>query len=93
MRSIVRKEETMPDFMYGVCVGAEGARSGGERSDPERRAPSWQPFGVSGTDLHNPEVPAKATRRRFSAQYKKNILQESDACKGIPGAKGCIHHT
>ena len=24
MRSTVRKEETMPDFMYGVCVGAEG---------------------------------------------------------------------
>ena len=40
MRPTVRKEETMPDFMYGVCVGAEGARSGGERSEPERRAPS-----------------------------------------------------
>ena len=34
MRSTVRKEETMPDFMYGVCVNAEGTRSGGERLPP-----------------------------------------------------------
>lgn len=88
MRFTVRKEETMPDFMYGVCVGAEGARSGGERSEPERSAPSRQPFSVFGADLHDPEVPAKATRRRFSANYKTDILQEADACKGIPGAMG-----
>ena len=78
MRPTVRKEETMPDFMYGVCVGAE----------PERRAPSRPLFGVLGANLHDPEVPAKATRRRFSAKYKKDILQEADACKGIPGAIG-----
>ncbi len=88
MRSTVRKEEMMPGFMYGVCVGAEGARSGGERSEPERRAPSRPIFGVLGANLHNPEVPAKATRRRFSAKYKNDILQEADACKGIPGAIG-----
>ena len=46
MRSTVRKEETMPDFMYGVCIGAEGARSGGERSEPERRAPSRSLFAA-----------------------------------------------
>jgi len=90
MRSTVRKEETMPDFMYGVCVGAEGARSGGERSEPERSAPSRPLFGVLGASLHDPEVPAKATRRRFSAEYKKNILQEANACKGIPGAMGSL---
>lgn len=88
MRSTMTNEETMPDFMYGVCVGAEGARSGGERSEPERRAPSRPLFGVLGANLHDPEVPAKATRRRFSAKYKKDILQEADACKGIPGAIG-----
>ena len=90
MSFTLRKEETIPDFTYGVCVGAEGARSGGERSEPERRAPSGSIFGVLGTRLHDPEVPAKATRRRFSAKYKKNILQESDACKGIPGAIGSL---
>jgi transposase len=45
---------------------------------------------VLGARLHDPEVPAKATRRRFSAKYKKNILQESDACKGISGAIGSL---
>ena len=53
MRPTVRKEETMPDFMYGVCVGAEGARSGGERSEPERRAPSRPLFGVLGSGHRN----------------------------------------
>ena len=26
MRPTVRKEEAMPDVMYGVCVGAEGSK-------------------------------------------------------------------
>ena len=36
----------------------------------------------------DPEVPAKATRRRFSAKYKLRILAEIDACtqKGQVGA-------
>ena len=38
----------------------------------------------------DPEVPAKAQRRRFSAQYKKRVLDEADACKGKPGAIGAL---
>ena len=33
------------------------------------------------------EVVAKATRRRFAAEYKRKILREADACK-TPGAIG-----
>ena len=29
----------------------------------------------------DPEVPAKATRRRFTAEYKRRLLIEADACK------------
>ncbi len=29
----------------------------------------------------NPEVPERAKRRRFSADYKLRILQEADRCK------------
>ena len=29
----------------------------------------------------DPEVPAKATRRRFSARYKLRILEQTDACE------------
>ena len=38
---------------------------------------------ASGSDRHpDPEVPAKAKRRQFSAEYKLRILREADACKG-----------
>jgi len=89
MRSTVRKEETMPD---GVCLG-EGARSGGERSEPERMAPSRPSIGVvmgTETEALDPEVPAKAFRRRFSAKYKMNILKKAEDCKGTPGALGAL---
>ena len=34
---------------------------------------------VSAT-VPNPEVVAKAVRRHFTADYKRRILQEADAC-------------
>jgi transposase-like protein len=30
----------------------------------------------------DPEVPEKAVRRRFSGEYKLNILQQAEACRG-----------
>jgi len=33
----------------------------------------------------NPEVPEKAARRRFTAEYKLNILQQAEACRGEDG--------
>ena len=83
----------MPDSFYGICIHAEGVRSGCERSELERRTPSRPPFGVLGTvksGLPDPKVPAKVNRRRFSAQYNKNILEEAEACKGTPGAIGAL---
>ena len=35
------------------------------------------------------EVVAKATRRRFTAEYKRKIVQDADACK-MPGAVGAL---
>ena len=35
------------------------------------------------------EVVAKATRRRFTAAYKRNILRDADACR-TPGAIGAL---
>ena len=37
----------------------------------------------------NSEVPSKATRRRFTAEYKLRILREADQCKG-PGEVGAL---
>src|SRR2546427_1311245 len=35
------------------------------------------------------EVVAKATRRRFTVEYKRKIVREADACK-TPGAIGAL---
>ena len=35
------------------------------------------------------EVVAKATRRRFTVEYKRKIVREADACK-TPGAAGAL---
>jgi len=82
-------EATVVDVQLGGSMMPGGSRSGGERSDPERR----DPVGVvplKGNERPDPEVPVKARRRRFSAQYKKKILEEADGCKGKPGAMGAL---
>lgn len=40
--------------------------------------PSSSNDSLNGTALPDPQVPAKATRRQFSTQYKLQILQEVD---------------
>jgi len=44
---------------------------------------------VLGTKASEVEVVAKATRRRFSAEYKLKILREAEACTK-PGAIGAL---
>jgi transposase-like protein len=44
---------------------------------------------VPRADVNEIEVLAKATRRRFTAEYKQKILQEADACSA-PGAIGAL---
>jgi transposase len=44
-----------------------------------RRATGVSGIGAAATP--DPEVPAKAKRRRFSAEYRLKILREADACK------------
>ena len=38
--------------------------------------------GVSAGAHPDPEVPERAKRRQFTAEYKLRILREADACKG-----------
>jgi len=87
------EEEAMVDVELGGFMMSGGAMSGGERSDPERRDPPRSAVEVvsrEGIERPDPEVPAKAQRRRFSAQYKKKLLKEADACKGRHGAMGAL---
>ena len=67
--------------------------SAGERSEPKRAEgagttaalapPAGAPLVVAG----NSEVEAKASRRRFTVDYKRTIVREADACK-TSGAVG-----
>ena len=44
---------------------------------------------VAGANVNEVEVLAKATRRRFSAEYKLRILREAEACTQ-PGELGAL---
>ena len=48
----------------------EVSKIGAEQTDPDKILPR-----------PDPEVPAKATRRRFSARYKLRILEQADGCE------------
>jgi transposase-like protein len=47
------------------------------------------PAGTSRATAPDPEVPAKVQRRQFSAEYRRRILKEADACKKH-GALGAL---
>jgi len=65
-----------------VVVGpdAEGAR---------RATGASGPMATLRAPTPDPEVPAKAERRRFTAEYRLRILREADACKKH-GALGAL---
>ena len=44
---------------------------------------------VTTTQVPNPEVEAKAVRRRFSAKYKRSVLEQADHCTN-PGDIGAL---
>ena len=63
-----------PAVEMDVAVGpkAEGAR---------RATGAVGPTATSAATAPDPEVPAKAQRRRFTAEYRLRILKQADACK------------
>jgi transposase-like protein len=50
---------------------------------------SSRPNGHWSTSISDPEVAPRATRRRFSAAYKRRIVEEADKCTE-PGAIGAL---
>jgi len=59
---------------------AEGARRATGASGPSVTLRASTP---------DPEVPTKVQRRQFTAEYRRRILKEADACKK-PGAVGAL---
>jgi transposase len=72
-------------------------RSEAERSEGERSVGTGTKFarsssgGAEGSPagVPDPEVPATPKRRRYSAEYKLEILRKADACKE-PGELGAL---
>jgi transposase len=58
-------------------------RDGAEVGDLAETEGARRASGVSATGgaAPDPEVPAKATRRQFSAEYRLRVLREADGCK------------
>ena len=46
----------------------------------DRASGAVEESGASANEAPDPEVVAKPRRRRFTAEYKRRILQEADAC-------------
>jgi transposase-like protein len=72
----------------------EGGRAGGQLSTVSTGLSSVEPEIGEGHELRSnlnsppdPEVPAKASRRQFSAQYKLRVLEQVEACTD-PGEVG-----
>lgn len=79
------------DGCGGLALVAPREGGGGERSEPQtpgRGATSSSP-GLSSGDRPDPEVLPQARRRRFSAKYKLDILEQVDACTE-PGQIGAL---
>jgi transposase len=56
--------------------------AGGLEVEGARRATAaFGPPATSRATAPDPEVPTKAQRRRFTAEYRRRLLKEADACK------------
>jgi transposase len=67
-------------------------KEGLEMKDSAETEGARRATGVSagdGSEVSDPEVPAKAKRRQFSPEYKLRILREADGCRG-PGEIGAL---
>jgi transposase-like protein len=68
-----------------MAAGTEAAVAELSERRGERSAAGGPPL----TAVSDPEVPAKPTRRRFTAEYKLRILRESER-QSEPGAIGAL---
>ena len=71
-----------------IATLAAARRSEDERSETERSGAAVK-VGAESATRPNPEVVAKAKRRRFAGAYKQRILIEADAAKAT-GTLGAL---
>ncbi len=64
-------------------------RRDGERSEPDRSGGAANSGGAPPVAVPDPEVPEKAKRRQFTAEYKRSIVAQAEACRD-DGAIGAL---
>jgi transposase-like protein len=64
---------------------SDSERRGAERSEAPR---SGEPEELASQPVPDPQVAAKATRRRFTGEFKLQVLREADECG--PGELGAL---
>lgn len=72
-------------------ISKEQVVSAGEAQGARRATGDSPARGAAGEQVRraDPQVPAKATRRQFSAEYKRRILREAEAATE-PGELGAL---
>ena len=61
----------------------------GSGCSPDRSGGVANSGGAAPVPIPNPEVPEKARRRQFSAEYKRSIVAQAEACRD-DGAIGAL---
>ena len=56
-------------------------RREGERSEPDRSGGAANSGGAAPVPIPDPEVPEKPRRRQFTAEYKRSIVAQAEACR------------
>jgi len=64
-------------------------RREGERSEPDRSGGTADSGGTRPVLVSDPEVPANPKRRQFTAEYKRSIMDQAEACRD-GGAIGAL---
>ena len=64
-------------------------RREGERSEPDRSGGAANSGGAAPAIIPDPEVPEKPKRRQFTADYKRSIVTQAEACRD-DGAIGAL---
>jgi transposase-like protein len=70
---------------------AVAERSGGERSEPQRRGVTAEAGAAAASASRpDPEVVAKPKRRTYTAEYKQRILEEAEVAAATRGSLGAL---
>ncbi len=81
--------KNLQQFKLTKAESAAPQRREGERSEPDRSEGAADSGGAAPAPVPDPEVPAKPKHRHFTAEYKRSIVEQAEACRD-EGAIGAL---